>query len=119
MEGPVLQWVLIDEAIEVLFQLARDFGRSPRARAIHQPLRAVAGKAVDPFAEGGIGKEEGVRDRLQALTFDDLTHGLSPAEDAGFFGLLDEGIQGRARVSGKVEFEGPHLRVSSNKLLQK
>ena len=34
MEGAVLQGILIDEAIEVLFQLARDFGRAPGARAI-------------------------------------------------------------------------------------
>ena len=92
MDGPVLQGVLIDEVIEIAFQCARDFGRAPGARAIHQPLRAVAGKAVDPLAEGGIGKGEGVRDGVQALPFDDLTHGLGTAEDARLFRLFQEGI---------------------------
>jgi hypothetical protein len=34
MEGAVLQGILLDEAIEVLLQLARDFGRATGARAI-------------------------------------------------------------------------------------
>jgi hypothetical protein len=50
MEGAVLQRVLIDEAIEVLFQLARDFGRSTGARAIHEAWRTLVGKAMDPLA---------------------------------------------------------------------
>jgi hypothetical protein len=88
----MLQGVLINEAIEVLFQLACDFGWATRARAIHQALHPLVGKAVDPLTEGGIGKGERVRDGLQALPFDDLAHGLGTAEDAGFPGLLDEGI---------------------------
>ena len=52
----------------------------------------MVGKAIDPLAEGGIGKGEGVRDSLQALAFDDLAHGLGTAEDAGFPGLLYEDI---------------------------
>jgi hypothetical protein len=118
-EGAMLQGVLVDEAIEVLFQRTGDFGRSPGAGAIPQPPRALGGKAMDPLAEGGIGKGEGVRDGLQALAFDDLAHGLGTAEDAGFPGLLYEGISSRERVIGKVQFEGPHMRVSNNKLLQK
>ena len=115
----MLQGVLVDEAIEVLFQRAGDFGRSPGAGAIPQPPRALGGKAMDPLAEGGIGKGEGVRDGWQALAFDDLAHGLGTAEDAGFPGLLSEGISRRERVIGKVQFEGPHMRVSTNKLRQK
>jgi hypothetical protein len=88
----MLQGVLIDEAIEVLFQRARDFRRSPRARAIDQAWDPLAGKTMDPLAESRIRKGEGVRDGLQALAFDDGTHGLGTAEDAGFFGLLDEGV---------------------------
>jgi hypothetical protein len=88
----MLQGVLINEAIEVLFQRAGDFGRSTRARAINETLCAVVGKAIDPLAEGGIGKGEGVRDGLQALAFDDLAHGLGTAEDAGFLGLFQEGV---------------------------
>jgi hypothetical protein len=80
--------VVIDATIEVLFQRAGDFRRSPRARAINEPLRALAGKAMDPLAQGGIGKGEGVRDGLQALPFHDVAYGLGTAKDARFFGLL-------------------------------
>ena len=88
----MLEGVLIDEAIEVLFQLTGDFGRSTGARAIHQTLNALVGKAIDPFAQGRIGKVERVGDGLEALPFDDLAHGLGTAEDARFFGLFNEGI---------------------------
>jgi len=84
----MLEGVLIDETIEVLFQLAGNFRRSPRARAINETLRAVVGKAMDPLAQGGIGKGEGVRDGLQALPFHDVAYGLGTAKDASFFGLL-------------------------------
>ncbi len=62
----MLQGVLVDEAIEVLFQRAGDFGRSTGAGAIHQALRALVGKAMDPFAQGGIGKVQRVGDGLEA-----------------------------------------------------
>ena len=88
MDGAVRQRVLIDQTIEVVFQLAGDFGRSPRERAIHQSLRAVAGKTMDPLAQGSIGKLERVGDGLQTLPFDDVVHGLCTAKDAGFFRLF-------------------------------
>jgi hypothetical protein len=88
MDRAMLEGVLIDEAIEVLFQLACHFRRSSRAWAIDQALDSLAGKTMDPRAERGIGKEEGVRDGLQTLPFHDVAHGLGTAEDAGFFGLL-------------------------------
>jgi hypothetical protein len=88
----MLQGVLIDEAIEVLFQRARDFRRSPRAWAINQAWDPLAGKTIDPLAESGIGKGEGVRDSLQTLPFHDIAHGLGTTEDSGFFRLLYEGI---------------------------
>jgi hypothetical protein len=88
----MLQGVLIDQAIEVLCQLARDFGRSTGARAIHQPLWALVGKAVDPFPQGRIGKVQRVGDRLEALPSDDVTHGLGPAKDPRLFRLFQEGI---------------------------
>jgi len=47
---------------------------------------------MDPLAQGGVRKLEGVGDGLEALPFDDLAHGLGTAEDAGFPGLLYEGI---------------------------
>ena len=51
MEGAVLQGVLIDEAIEVLFQRARDFGRATGARSIQQALGPLLRKALHPFSE--------------------------------------------------------------------
>ena len=114
----MLQGGLIDEAIEVLFQLARNFGRSTGARAIHQTLCALVGKAVDPFPEGRIGKVQRVGDRLEALPLDDVTHGLGTTEDAGLLGLLEESIQGGESLIGKVECEGPHSGSLQEKLLQ-
>ena len=83
MDGAMVQGVLIDQAIEGLFQYARDFGR-----AIDQTLCALAGKAIAPLPQGGIRKLERVRDGLPTLPFHDVAHGLGTAEDAGFFGLL-------------------------------
>ena len=88
----MLQGVLLDKALEVLFQRARDFGGAPGAGAVQEAWRALVGKAMDPLAQCGIGKGQRVRDGLQALAFDDLAHGLGTAEDAGFRGLLYEGI---------------------------
>jgi hypothetical protein len=48
----MLQRVLIDEAVEVLFQDARDFTRSTSPGAIQQALGPLLGKALHPFAEG-------------------------------------------------------------------
>jgi hypothetical protein len=84
----MLQGVLIDQAIEMGFQLAGDFGRSPGAWAIDQTLGALVGKAIHPFPQGRIRKLKRVRDGLQPLPFHDVAHGLGTAEDAGFFGLL-------------------------------
>jgi hypothetical protein len=92
MHRAILEGVWIDEASEVLFQLACHLRRSSRVWAIHQTLDSLAGKTMDPLAESGIGKGEGVRDGLQTLPFHDVAHGLGTAEDAGFFGLLYEGI---------------------------
>ena len=55
----MLEGVLIDQAIEVLFQRARDFGRSPGARSIQQALGPLLRKALHPFSECGIGQVEG------------------------------------------------------------
>ena len=88
----MLQGVLINETLEMLFSLAGDLGRSTRARAIDQALDSLAGKTIDPLAESGIGKGEGVRDSLQTLPFHDVAHGLGTAENTGFPGLLYEGV---------------------------
>jgi hypothetical protein len=92
MDRTVLQGVLINEVIEVLFQLARDFGRSPGAWAVDEPPRPLVRKTIDPLPQGGIRKLERVGDGLETLAFDDGAHGLRPAEDAGLFRLLQEGI---------------------------
>jgi hypothetical protein len=60
----MLQGVLLDEAIEGLFQGTGYFGWSTRARAVEKARGPFMGKAMDPCAEGGIGKREGVGDRL-------------------------------------------------------
>jgi hypothetical protein len=70
MDGPVLQGILIDEVIEVAFQLIRDFGRSPSARAVDEPPRPLVRKP-----KGRIRKLERVGDGLQALPFDHVAHG--------------------------------------------
>ena len=115
----MLEGVLIDQAIEVLFQFTRDFGRSTGARAVHQPLGALVGKAMDPLAQRGIGKGQCIRDRLEALAFDDVAHRLGTAEDACLFGLFQERLSGGQGVIGKVQFEGPHTGGLQNKRLQK
>jgi len=112
----VLQGVLIDEAIEVLFQLTGDFGRSTRARAVDEALRALVGKAMDPLAQRGIGKGQRVGDGLEALAFDDVAHGLGTTEYPGFLGPFENGLSGRESLSGKVEFEGPHRGGGSSPL---
>ena len=63
----MLEGVLIDEAIEVLFQRAGDFGRSTGARAIQQALGPLVGKALDPFAQGRIGQVEGGGDGVRRV----------------------------------------------------
>jgi hypothetical protein len=47
---------------------------------------------MDPLAERGIGKVQRVRDRLEALAFDDFSYGLSAAEDPCLFRLFQKGI---------------------------
>jgi len=92
MDGAVLEGVLVDKTIEVLFQLTGDFRRTTGTRAIHKPLRPLTGKAMDPRAEGGRGKLERVRNGLEALPFDHSAHGLGTAEDTCRFGLFHKGI---------------------------
>ena len=88
----MLEGVLIHEAIEVLFEGTGHFRGATRARAIHQPVHPLVGKAIDPLAESRIRKGECIRDGLETLPFHNVAHGLGTAEDAGFFGLLYEGV---------------------------
>src|SRR6266571_5731905 len=113
MEGALLQRVLIDEAIEVLFQFAGHLGWSTGAGTIEQALGALVGKAIDPLAEGRVGKREWSGDGLQARTFDDFTDRLSATEDPGLFRLFQHRIYSWEGVIGKVQCEGPHERALS------
>jgi hypothetical protein len=115
----MVQGVLLDEAIEVLFQGTGYFGRSTGARAVEEARGPCMGKAMDPFAEGGISKRKCVGDRLQVGAFDDCTNRLGASADAGLVRLLQHGIQGGEGVIGKVELEGPHGIVLPYKVLQK
>ena len=114
----MLEGVLIDQALAGLCQLAPDWGRSTGARALHQPLGALVGTAVDPCPQGSRGKGQRVGDRWEALPLDDVTHGLGPAEDTRLFRLFHEGMQGGEGISGKGQFEGPHVGGLHKKVLQ-
>jgi hypothetical protein len=82
----MLQGVLIDEAIEVLFQLAGEVRRASRARAIDSSLRALAGKAIDPLAPGGRRPLEGVRDGLPTRPLHDMAHDVAHGGRRGLLG---------------------------------
>jgi len=119
MARAVLDRVLVDEPIEVVCQLAGHCGRTTGAGAIREALHPLAGKAMDPCAQRRIGKVQRVGNRLETLSFDDLTHGLGTTEAPGFLGLLERGISGGEGLIRKVEFEGPHRRGLQEKLRQK
>jgi hypothetical protein len=87
----MLQGVLLDEAIEVLFQRARDFGRSTGARAIPQALGPLLRKALDPFPQGRIRQVEGGGDGGDMVTGDHRMDGLGTAKDPRLLGLLEHG----------------------------
>jgi hypothetical protein len=63
-----------------------------RVEAIHQALYPLVGKAMDPFPQRGIGKVERVRDGLEAVPFDDVTHILGTPEDTDLLCLFQEGF---------------------------
>ncbi|HKH21437.1 MAG TPA: hypothetical protein VKB53_11255 [Gammaproteobacteria bacterium] len=88
----MLQRVLLDEALEVLFQCTGHFGRSTRAGAIDEALGALVGKTVHPFSKSGIGERERVGDGLQAVPFNHVTDGLGTTEDTRLFRLFQESV---------------------------
>jgi len=92
MAGPVLQRVLVDEAIEVVRQCTRHFWWSTGAGAISEALHPLVGKAMDPFAQRGIREMQRVGDGLEALPADDITDGLGAPEDTGLLCLFQEGF---------------------------
>jgi hypothetical protein len=56
MAGAVLERVLVDEPIAVGRQGTGHCGRAAGAGAIPQALGSLAGEAMDPLAQRGIGK---------------------------------------------------------------
>jgi hypothetical protein len=104
----MLEGVVIDQAIEVLFQRARDCGRSTGARSIQQALGPLLRKALHPFSACGMGHVEGRGDGVDMVACHDLTDGLRPAKDASLLGLLQYSLSGRQRILGKAAFEGAH-----------
>jgi hypothetical protein len=102
------QRVVIDEAVEMLFERTGHCARTTRAWAIEQSLRSLLGTALDPLSQGRIGKVEGLRDGRDVLARDHLTDGLRPAKDPGLLGLFEYGLSGRQGMSGKVAVEGAH-----------
>ena len=82
-------------------------------------MDSLVGAAMDPLAQRGIGKVQGVGHRLEAVPLDDFTHSLGTAEEADLLGLREEGIQCGESLIGKVEFEGSHSEGLQEKLRQK
>ena len=104
----MLEGVLIDELVELALKRAGHVGGSAATGAVQEAAGAFAGKALDPFSQGGVGEVEGVRDGFDGLSGDDLTDGLRPAKDAGFLGVLHKGIQGGQGTMRKMAVERAH-----------
>jgi hypothetical protein len=88
----LLEGILVDEAVEVLFEFARHFAWSPRTWAIQQALRSLLGKALHPFAQSRIRKVKGYGDGMDVMARNDLTDGLCAAKDPGFLRLREHGV---------------------------
>jgi hypothetical protein len=99
---------LLDQALAVLFQRARDCGRSTGARSLPHALGPLLRTALPPCSACGIGHVEGRGDGVDMVAGHDLTDGLRPATDASLLGLLQDGLSGRQRMLGKVACEGAH-----------
>ena len=88
----MIQRVLIDETIELLFQCAGHFGRVDRNVGDPPAPGCLGWQSDAPISAGQNTKLERVGDVLNALSFDDIAHSLGTAEDARVFGLFQEGI---------------------------
>jgi hypothetical protein len=88
----MLEGVLIDERVAVLFACAGDFARATGARAIQETLGPLIGKALHPFAPGRIRSMEGGGDGGDVLTRDHRMDGLCTAKDTRLLGLLAQGF---------------------------
>jgi hypothetical protein len=83
---------LINEAIEVLFQLARDFGWATGACAIPQALGPLLRKALYPFPQGRIRHVEGSGNGRDMVPRDHRTDRLGTAKDTRLLGLLEHRV---------------------------
>ena len=115
----MMEGSFVHKAIKGLGQCPGDLRGSTGAGPIHYPLAPLVREAMDPLAPGSIGQVQRVGHRLEALAFDDLTHGLGTTEDPGFLGLLARDISGGEGLIRQVAFERPHWGVSRKKLRQK
>jgi hypothetical protein len=88
----VLEGVFVNEAIEVLFELARDFGWSTGGRSIQQALGPLLRKALHPFTQGRIRQVEGRGDGRDMVTRDHRTDSLGTAKDTRLLGLLEHRV---------------------------
>ena len=102
----MLQRVLINKAIEMLFQLTRHGGRSPGARALPHALRPLRRKARHPGAAGGMGQVARRGDGVDLVAGHALPDGVCPAQAPRLRGLLAQDIEGRQRLSRQVAVEG-------------
>jgi len=119
MARTVLERVVVDETIEGMCQRTGHWGGATRAGAIRETLDPMVGKAMDPCAQRRIGQMEGVRDRVEAVPFDDFAYGLGTPEHTGRLGLLQAWVSSGKRSIGKVKCEGPHGGGLQEKLRQK
>ena len=89
----MLERVLIDQLVELGFDLAGHVGRSAATGAVEEAAGAFLSKALNPFSQGGVGKMESIRDGFDGVPGGDLTDGLSTAKNTDFLGVLHQGIQ--------------------------
>jgi hypothetical protein len=88
----VLQGGFVDEAMEGLLQLARDFGWSTGARTIQQALGPLLRKALHPFPQSSIRQVEERGDGRDMVTRNHRTDSLGTAKDTRLLGLLQYGL---------------------------
>jgi len=88
----MLQWVLIDEALEMPFKCASHFGWATSTGAIQQALGTLLGQALAPLAEGRMRKVEQRGNGIDVVARDDLADGWRAAQDPRFLRLFEHGV---------------------------
>ena len=109
----------VDEPIAVGYQRAGHCGWATGAGTVPQALAPLGGAALAPLAQRGIGTVPRVGHGVEAVSLDDVTHRLGPAEDPGLLRLLQAVLQGGEGVIREVELKGPHRGGRQEKLRQK